>query len=496
MRFEFSKTRGPSKASKIFFVTTGLKFPLTLKSHFNEQKQITQLLAAHQTFKGKLGQYISFVDTESGMLNFVFGIGEHKKLDSVLTMNLGGKICDALNAYKIKRVEFFFEDIEGKKWTNDNAAKILLGVKLKNYRFNKYFIDKKEENRSYVENVIVVSSLYKTMQPIFSEYSKLADGIFLTRDLVSEPPNVLYPETFALRCQQLSELGIKVKVLEEPEMRKLGMNALLGVAQGSIRAPKLVIMEWYGHPKGRKESPIAFIGKGVTFDSGGINIKPSTNMGDMKYDMAGAGVVTGLMHALAGRKAAVNAIGVVGLVENMPSGSAQRPSDVVLSASGQSIEIDNTDAEGRLVLADALWYTETHYKPEYMIDLATLTGAIVVALGDGHAGLFSNNEKLTKMLVEASRESGELLWPMPMADHYDKQINSEIADVRNTGTGGGGGSITAAQFLKRFVKTSKWAHIDIAGMAWHKKGTDIIPKGATGYGVRLLNTFIKENFEG
>ena len=274
------------------------------------------------------------------------------------------------------------------------------------------------------------------------------------------------------------------------------MNALLGVGVGSVRESHLVVMEWQGDPQGKKQKPIAFVGKGVTFDSGGISIKPATNMGDMKYDMAGAGAVTGLMKTLASRKAKVNAVGVIGIVENMPSGSAQRPSDVVISMSGQTIEVDNTDAEGRLVLADALWYTQSKFQPEFMINLATLTGAIVIALGENiYGGLFSNNEKLAEKLLKSAETSGECLWRMPLKDAYDKQINSEIADVKNTGNAKGGGSVTAAHFLQRFVNKFPWAHLDIAGMAWDKTGSDISAKGATGFGVRLLNQLVMDHFE-
>jgi leucyl aminopeptidase len=276
-------------------------------------------------------------------------------------------------------------------------------------------------------------------------------------------------------------------------MEKLGFGALLGVGQGSIRESQLVVMQWNGGPENQK--PIAVVGKGVTFDTGGISIKPSNGMEDMKYDMAGSGVVLGLLKSLALRKAKVNVVGVMGLAENMPSGSAQRPSDIVTSLSGQTIEVLNTDAEGRLVLADALWYTQDKFKPQYMINLATLTGAITVALGYEYAGLFSNNDKLSEMLTKAGEQVGELLWSMPMSKVYDKDINSDAADVKNIGSGRGAGSITAAKFLERFVNKTPWAHLDIAGMAWDKAERPLSGKGATGYGVRLLNAFLKDNFE-
>jgi leucyl aminopeptidase len=305
---------------------------------------------------------------------------------------------------------------------------------------------------------------------------------------------VIYPDSYAKECKKhLEKLGVKVEVLGEAQMKKLGMGSLLGVGQGSRKESKLVVMHWMGGKK--TDKPVAFVGKGVTFDTGGISIKPSANMGDMKYDMGGSGTVVGLMKALAGRKAKANVIGVIGLVENMPDGDAIRPGDVLTSMSGQTIEVLNTDAEGRLVLADALWYTQDRFKPKFMIDLATLTGAIVVTLGDTRAGLFSNNDDLCEQLNKAAEATNENLWRLPMGEEYDKQINSEIADMQNIGTERQAGSITAAQFLQRFVNDVPWAHLDIAGVAWDGKGKTTGPKGATAYGVRLLDNLVAENYE-
>jgi len=320
----------------------------------------------------------------------------------------------------------------------------------------------------------------------------VVEGVYLTRDVVTEPPNVLYPETLAARCKELEELGVVVEILNEKKMAKLGMGALLGVGQGSVRESFLVTMRWDGGPKNK--APVAFVGKGVTFDTGGISLKPGPGMEEMKWDMGGSGTVLGLMKALAGRKAKVNAVGVVGLVENMPDGNAQRPGDVVTSMSGQTIEIHNTDAEGRLVLADALWYTQQEFKPQAMIDLATLTGAILIALGNEYAGLFSNDDTLSAQLISAGQASGEPVWRMPLGDAYDKLLNSDCADMKNIG-GRNAGSITAAQFLQRFVKDTTWAHLDIAGMAWSSKDRPTVPKGATGYGVRLLDRFVSDVYE-
>jgi leucyl aminopeptidase len=306
----------------------------------------------------------------------------------------------------------------------------------------------------------------------------------------------LYPDTLAKQAKTLEKLGIKVQVIGEAQMKRLGMGALLGVGQGSIRESRLVVMEWSGGPKGKekKAQPVAFVGKGVTFDTGGISIKPSAGMEDMKWDMGGSGVVIGLMKALAGRKAKVNAVGVVGLVENMPGGNAQRPGDVVTSMSGQTIEVLNTDAEGRLVLADALHYTNERFKPKLMVNLATLTGAIIVSLGSHHAGLFSNNDLLCERLTKAGEEVEERLWRLPLSDSYDKMINSQVADMQNIG-GRGAGSITAAQFLQRFVGKTHWAHLDIAGVTWSKSDQPTVPKGGTAFGVRLLDRFVANSYE-
>src|SRR3989338_70602 len=339
-------------------------------------------------------------------------------------------------------------------------------------------------------------------QTAFALRECVAAGVFLARDLVSEPANILYPETLAGRAKELSRLGIKVEVLGENSMKRLGMGALLGVGQGSAHESKLVVMQWNGahrnHTGGGKskaDAPIVIVGKGVTFDTGGISIKPALGMEDMKYDMAGSAVVIGLMKALAGRKAKVNDVGVIGLVENMPSGAAQRPGDVVTSMSGQTIEVVNTDAEGRLVLADALWYAKERFKPRMMINLATLTGAIVICLGNEKAGLFSNNDSLAAHIDKAGDLEGEKLWRMPLDDEYDNMLKSNIADMKNISGDRGAGSITAAQFLQRFVGKTPWAHLDIAGVSWTSKDKAITPKGGTGYGVRLLDRLVADNCE-
>lgn len=367
------------------------------------------------------------------------------------------------------------------------------GLLLKSWSFPKYFTKKEKTDFCQLKTITVLTDHADAAEAKFKEMEEIAQGVFLTRQVVSEPPNVLYPETFAAQAKDLEKLGLKVEVLGESELQKLGFNALLGVGQGSAKDSKLVVMQWNGGKSGDK--PVAFVGKGVTFDTGGISIKPSQDMDDMKWDMGGAGVVLGMMRTLAGRKAKVNAVGVMGLVENMPDGNAQRPGDVVTSLSGQTIEILNTDAEGRLVLADALWYTQDRFKPAYMVNLATLTGAIIIALGSDHAGLFSNDDGLAEMLSDAGQAVGEKLWRLPLSEAYDKDIDSVIADVKNIGNGRSAGSITAAQFLQRFVNGTKWAHLDIAGTAWDKKAKATYQPGATAFGVRLLNRWVKKHLE-
>jgi leucyl aminopeptidase len=373
---------------------------------------------------------------------------------------------------------------------------------LRSYRFSKYLTKEKEEDKPSLKKLIFVCENNEAARERFDSLEKICDAVFFTRNLVSEPANIIYPETLAAAAKSLTKLGVKVEVLGEAQMRKLGMNALLGVGQGSERESQLVVMQWHGAGKPKKngkgaeedEAPVAFVGKGVTFDTGGISIKPSAGMEDMKWDMAGSAVVIGLMMALAGRKARVNAVGVVGLVENMPSGTAQRPGDIVTSMSGQTIEVLNTDAEGRLVLADALWYTKERFHPKFMIDLATLTGAILISLGHERAGLFSNNDALAHSIAEAGDKVNELVWRMPLGEAYDKAIKSDAADMKNIGNRAAG-SITAAQFLQRFVGDTPWAHLDIAGMAWTKEPRDVVPKGATAFGLRLLDRMIADVYE-
>ncbi len=371
-----------------------------------------------------------------------------------------------------------------------HAAAAALGAVLRAYRFDRYRTKEKPEDKPKLGRVTVLTDDPAAAESAWTPLRAVAEGVFLTRDLVTEPPNVLNPGEMAERCRALTKLGVEVEVFGPAELA--GFGALLGVAQGSASEPRVVVMRWNGGAEGQ---PLCFVGKGVTFDSGGISIKPAGGMEDMKWDMAGAGAVVGLMAALAGRKARANVVGLVGLTENMLGPNAQRPSDVVTSLSGQTIEVLNTDAEGRLVLADVLWYAQQRFDPAFMVDLATLTGAIIVSLGHEHAGLFSNDEDLAAKLLSAGAATGEKLWRMPLSEEYDKAIKSDIADMKNIG-GRPGGAITGAQFVQRFVNGKPWAHLDIAGTAWGRKDTPTIPKGATAFGVRLLDRLVRDHYEG
>jgi leucyl aminopeptidase len=386
-----------------------------------------------------------------------------------------------------------------------HAAAAAMGAVLRMYRFDRYRTKEKPEDKPQLTALTVLTDDPAMAASAWAPLQAVANGVFLTRDLVSEPPNVLFPAELAERCLALEELGVKVEVFGPKEMTKLGFGMLMGVALGSATEPRMVVMRWDGASKGAgkgkgkkagpKAPPIAFIGKGVTFDTGGISIKPAGGMEDMKWDMAGAGAVIGAMAAIAGRKAKADVIGLVGLVENMPGSRAQRPGDVVTSYSGQTVEVINTDAEGRLVLGDVLWYCQEQFKPAIMVDLATLTGAIIVSLAHEYAGLFSNDDALAQKLQASGTAWGEKLWRMPLGEGYDKMIKSDIADMKNVG-GRPGGSISAACFLQRFVNGVPWAHLDIAGTAWSTKDAPTIPKGATAFGVRLLDRLVAEHYEG
>jgi leucyl aminopeptidase len=422
------------------------------------------------------------------------GLGKAEELTAESWQTFGGTACAALGGGTDKQAAIAVDVPDGAAVpAAAAAANAGFGALLRGYRFDKYRTREKKEDKPALSRIEIRAGEPADAKKAFAPLQAVAEGIALTRDLVSEPANVLHPESFAKEAGKLEKLGLKITVLGEKEMRKRGMGSLLSVGNGSARESQLVVMEWAGGKE--KEAPVAFVGKGVCFDSGGISLKPAASMEDMKWDMGGAGVVTGLMAALAGRKAKVNAVGLIGLVENMPSGTATRPGDVVTSLSGQTIEVINTDAEGRLVLADVLTYAQAEYKPSRIIDLATLTGAIIIALGSEHAGLFSNDDALSEALTKAGTAVSEKLWRLPLNDAYDKQLKSDIADMKNVG-GREAGSITAAQFLKRFIENdTPWAHIDIAAVTWSKKDTALAPKGGTAFGVRLLDRFVADTCE-
>lgn len=418
----------------------------------------------------------------------LLGLGDPAKIDKITLQQLGGVALAALPLKETKALFFLDQHPHFKLALGEAAAALAFGALLRSYRFDKYRTKLKPELKPKLQQIIVASLAKKEAQKEFSALEKIAAGVFMTRDLVSEPANVIYPESLADACKSLKSLGIKVDVLDEKQIKKLGMGALYGVGQGSAQPPRLVTMTWQGDPKAKDKRPLVYVGKGVTFDTGGISLKPPSGMEDMKWDMAGAGAVIGALKAIAGRKAKVNVVGVVGLVENMPGGKAQRPGDVVTTMSGQTVEVINTDAEGRLVLADAVWYAQEQFNPRFIVDLATLTGAVIVALGREYAGIFSNDDKLCDQLLKASAATDEKLWRLPLSDAYDKHIESPIADMKNTGAAGEAGSAAGAQFIQRFVKKGMaWAHLDIAGMAWQNKDKPICPKGATAFGVRLLD---------
>ncbi len=449
---------------------------------------------AASRFTGAKGQTLTLLGLDGIDRLTLVGVGKGRELDARAAETLGGTLAGEANAAGLKGFAVWVDVAKGSRLTPGQvAARIALGARLRTYRFDKYKTKDKPEQKNSLEQVVLHLAGPVDGRRAYDRLEPTIDAVFFARDLVSEPANVLYPVEFARRAKDLAKLGIKVEILGEAEMKKLGMNVLLGVGQGSERESQLLVMSYMKGPKAQK--PVALVGKGVCFDTGGISLKPAGGMEDMKWDMGGAGAVVGAMKALAGRKARVNVVGICALVENMPDGNAQRPGDVVKSMSGQTVEVINTDAEGRLILCDAMWYVQEKFKPQAMVELSTLTGAIIISLGHERAGLFSNNTPLSNKLRAAGAGIGEKLWRMPLGASYDKLIDSEIADMKNVSNGRDGGSITAAQFLQRFVQPGvAWAHIDIAGVAWSSKGSSMAPKGATAFGVRLLDTWIADNY--
>ncbi|HPF77780.1 MAG TPA: leucyl aminopeptidase [Alphaproteobacteria bacterium] len=459
-------------------------------------------LKGNKTFKGKNGQILSLTLNQKKPSRIILlGLGKKDKLDNIAFETLGGKLYGTLKSGGAENVDIHLEGIEDIKETStaEIAAHLALGLKLKSYNFDKYK-SKKDEESAELSQITIVTDANSAATKLYDKYSAVSEGVFLARDLVNEAPNALYPESYAeIIKQELKPLGVEVEVLGESKLQKLGFGALLAVGQGSARESKVVVMRWNGSGKTKKngKAPIAFVGKGVTFDTGGISLKPGAEMDLMKMDMGGSAAVVGMMKAVAARKAKANVIGIVGLVENMPSDRAYRPGDILKSLSGKTIEVLNTDAEGRLVLADVLTYVQKTYKPEVIIDLATLTGAIMVALGFEYCGAFANDDRLWEQIQQASKNTGEKFWRMPLDEAYRKEMESEVADLKNLGSlGRYGGACSAAGFLEHFIEEgTKWAHIDIAGTAWWKSDKPTTPKGGTGFAVRALNDLVEKHFE-
>ena len=422
------------------------------------------------------------VRSEKGIFLLVKRISENSNLKADYLEKLGGKIYNSVKSIGCTEAIIYENN-------TDINQKIALGILLGSYKFSNYKKIKPEKENN-LNSIVFKCKDFELNETLYEEIRSIAQGVYSARDFVWQPPNILFPISFANECLNLRDIGVKVTVYDENQLKEIGMDALLAVGKGSRRDSRVVVMEWMGGEK--DSSPLAFIGKGVCFDSGGLSLKPPKSMEDMKWDMGGAATVTGLIETVALSKIKRNIIGVIGLVENMPDGDAQRPGDVVNSVSGQTIEVLNTDAEGRLVLADILSWTEKKYKPQFLIDLATLTGAMIVALGNIRAGLFSNNKNLSEAIFNAGETSGEKVWEMPLDDEYDQLIKTEIADMKNIG-GPGAGSITAACFLKRHVKNTPWAHLDIAGVTWKNKSSPTIPFGGVGWGVKMLYQLIKDH---
>jgi len=490
---DFASTLSRNSEALVMFVTE--KYDYKDKNRILSKDLVQKIDLFIKTLKLKSNdEEINSIDISGQKKCFVIKV--KNKYENSYFEEIGGSLFTHIKKFKnIHSVDIYADSL------NENSDKIVkffsefvFGFNLKSYTFNKYKTLNKEKINKKI-NFKIITSHNNKIENAYKYYNAIKEGVFLARDLVSEPPNILSPKAYAQEIKKLSKLGLKIKVYDEKELKKLGLNALLGVGQGSVNETYLVTIEWNGNKKS-KQKPLAFVGKGVCFDTGGISLKPAKFMEEMKYDMAGSAVVVGLLKSLALRKAKINAVGVVGLVENMPGANAQRPGDIVKSYSGKTIEVLNTDAEGRLVLADALSFTEKKYKPKFIIDLATLTGAIIISLGEEYAGLFSNNDELSKKIFKASENVNEKVWRLPLHKNYDKLMDSKIADIQNINYAGGAGSITAAQFLQRFIiNKTPWAHLDIAGMAFSKKAANLNPGGATGFGVRLLNSLIKEYYE-
>ncbi|MDK9696730.1 MAG: leucyl aminopeptidase [Siculibacillus sp.] len=490
----FAKLAAPETGVLVLLLAEDLTLPPAAAAFDAKAGGVLARAIAKAAFKAKQFATLDVVAPAGTDLDRVIAVGLGKPADLAEKdwARLGGAVAAKLLEVKATTATLLVERADGVAVTPDQAADIGLGARLRGWSFDAYKSKKKDEDEPKAVKLTLTVESPSAAKKAWAPRDAVADGSALTRDLICEPANVLGTEEFAARAKKLEKLGVEVEILGEKELKKAGWNALLGVAQGSKRPPRVVIMRWNGGEKG--EAPIAFVGKGVVFDSGGISIKPAAGMEDMKGDMGGAAVVTGLMHALAARKAEVNVVGAIGLVENMPDAGAQRPGDIVTSLSGQTIEVINTDAEGRLVLCDVLWHVKEEVKPAFIVDLATLTGAILVALGKINGGLFANDDTLAARITAAGLATGETVWRMPLSADYDKLIDSTWADMKNTG-GRDAGSITAAQFLKRFVGDVPWAHLDIAGTAMGSPSTELNKGWTSGWGVRLLDRLVADHYE-
>ncbi len=491
----FGSFAAPQKGVLVVFSDAALSIGPATRKALGKAAELVRRAAKAERFTGKSGTSFNLIVPEGLKADrlVVVGIGKSAEFKPSDAAKLGGAAMGKLP--KSAADVTVFAELPNGPLDAEQAADLAQGIVLRAYAFDRYKTQQKEEEKTPEKRTVTLAvNDPVAVRKTYARREAVTNGVVLARDLVNEPANVLYPEEFARRARALSRAGVDIEVLGVATMKKLGMNALLGVGQGSSRESRVVVMRWNGAKK--NDAPVCFVGKGVCFDTGGISIKPSASMEDMKGDMAGAACVTGLLQALAARKAKVNAIGLVGLVENMPDGNAQRPGDIIKSMSGQTIEIINTDAEGRLVLADVLWYAQQRFKPKFIIDLATLTGAIIVALGQEYAGMFANSDELAQRLSKVGDETGEKVWRMPLAAEYDKMIDSKFADMKNTGGSRWGGAITAAQFVKRFVDDKMpWAHLDIAGTGFDSRQTDVNRSWGSGWGVRLLDRLVAEYYE-
>ena len=468
-----------------------------LASLDKEFKGIISSAIKSKSLNTKKGSSLSLFANNGKVIQeiLVYYVGSIKNYDIDKADRIGGGLFSSISK-SVSSLTIYFEPSKKVKINKEElAARIIHGIKLRSYTFYKYKLKSKNNFNKSLKEIEIITKDPALAKVYYSPLKALEEGVYLTRNLVSEPANILTPKTLSEEASKLKTLGIKVEVLNLAQIKRLKMGALLGVAMGSANEPRVVSMSWNGTKNSKSKPEVCFVGKGVTFDTGGISIKPSGGMEDMKWDMGGSGVVIGLMKALAGRKAKVHVSAVVGLVENMPSGKAQRPGDVVIASSGHSIEVINTDAEGRLVLADAVTYAINKFTPKRLIDLATLTGAVIVSLGPQRAGLFSNNDELANNIFASGEKTGEKVWRMPVGEEYDEDIKSNIADMKNVGSGRGAGATSGAKFIEQFTQSLPWAHLDIAGVTWAKGNSELYPAGGTAFGVRLLNTYVKDCFE-